>query len=206
MATTLGEGGGAYSWDFLVGCATWFFKSWPDFRPKNVIFHTHFQTRTIKSIPIFRPGLYPEIMLSLIRLECKPKKNSSNPTGIRILFFLSYSFGIETISTFIHSLVPSKTIPDSKPKWAKCIPVFRPKQRKNPARWGSTYLYSLYKGVPTTGQQGCHYLQISHSNSPLITFTMFNYIHYVQEWLMKKVARWDYKGVSLSTDFLDKGH
>ena len=65
---------------------------------------------------------------------------------------------------------------------------------------------SLYKGVPTMGQQGCHYLQISPSNSPLITFTMFNYIQYVQEWLMKKVARWDYKGVSLSTDFLDKGH
>ena len=27
-------------------------------------------------------------------------------------------------------------------------PVFRPKRRKNPTRWGGTYLYSLYKGVP----------------------------------------------------------
>ena len=30
-----------------------------------------------------------------------------------------------------------------RPKWAKCIPVFRPKQRKNPTRWGGTYLYGL---------------------------------------------------------------
>ena len=73
---------------------------------------------------------------------------------IQILFkfayfsFFPYSFGIETINTFIHSVVSSKTIPDSRPEWAKCIPVFRPKRRKNPTRWGGTYLYGLYKGVP----------------------------------------------------------
>ena len=85
-------------------------------------------------------------MLSLLRLERK-SKNSWNPFRIRIFLFLSYSFGIETINTFIHSVVPSKTIPDSRPKWAKCVPVFRPKRRKNPTRWGGTYLYSLYRGV-----------------------------------------------------------
>ena len=37
---------------------------------------------------------------------------------------------------------------NSRPKWAKCIPIFRPKRHKNPTRWGGTYLYSLYKGVP----------------------------------------------------------
>ena len=85
-------------------------------------------------------------MLSLLRLERK-QKNSSNPFRIRIFLFLSYSFGIETINTFIHSVVPSKTIPDSRPKWAKCIPVFRPKRRQNHTRWGGTYLCG-YKGVP----------------------------------------------------------
>ena len=79
-------------------------------------------------------------MLSLLRLERKQKKYS-NPSRIGILLFLSYSFGIETINTFIHSVVLSKTIPDSRPKWAKCIPVFRPKRRKNLTRWGGTYLY-----------------------------------------------------------------
>ena len=76
------------------------------------------------------------------------QKNSSNSFRVRIVFFLSYLFGIETINTFIHSVVPSKTIPDSRPKWAKCIPVFRPKRHKNPTRWGGTHLCSLYKGVP----------------------------------------------------------
>ena len=50
----------------------------------NVIFHTYFQTRPLKPIPVFRPGL-------------------SNPFRIRIFHFLSYSFGIKTINTFIHS-------------------------------------------------------------------------------------------------------
>ena len=45
-------------------------------------------------------------------------------------------------------VVTSKTIPDSRPKWAKYIPVFRPKRRKSPTRLGGTYIYGLYKGVP----------------------------------------------------------
>ena len=58
---------------------------------KNVIFHTRFQTRPLKSIPVFRPGLKAEIMSSLLRLERK-QKNSSNPFRIRIFsFFLTHS-------------------------------------------------------------------------------------------------------------------
>ena len=38
------------------GCAARFSKSWPYFRPKNVIFHTRFLTWPLKSIPIFRPA------------------------------------------------------------------------------------------------------------------------------------------------------
>ena len=41
-----------------------------------------------------------------------------------------------------------RTISDSRPKWAKRIPAFRPKRRKNATRWGATYLYSLNKGLP----------------------------------------------------------
>ena len=93
---------GGYSWEFLVGCVVRFFKSWPNFRPKNVIFHTRCQTRTLKSILVFRPGLKADIMLSLLRLERK-QTNSSKSFRIRIFLFLSYSFEIETINTFIHS-------------------------------------------------------------------------------------------------------
>ena len=41
-------------------------------------------------------------MLSLLRLERK-QKISSNAFRIRIFLFLSHSFGIETINTFIRS-------------------------------------------------------------------------------------------------------
>ena len=46
------------------------------------------------------------------------------------------------------SVVPSKTIPDSRPKWAKCIFVFRPKRRKNPTRWGGTYVAYIGESPP----------------------------------------------------------
>ena len=109
-------------------------------------------------------------MLSLLRLERK-QKNYSNLFRIRIFLFLSYSFGIETINTFIHSVVPSKTIPDSRPNWAKFIPVFRPKRRKNPTRWGGTYLYSLYKGLPPVSQRFGH----PHSHIPSVLGIPFSY-------------------------------
>ena len=75
-------GGGGTPGNSWWGCAAQFSKSWPYFRPKDVISHTCFQTRPLKSMPVFRTGLYAEIML---------------------LLFLSYSFGIETMNTFIHS-------------------------------------------------------------------------------------------------------
>ena len=84
-------------------------------------------------------------MLSFFRLESK-KKKISNPFRIRIVLFLSYLFGIKTINTFIHSftpVVPSKTIPDSRPNWAKCMPVFRPKGPKTLPD-GAAHTYIAY--------------------------------------------------------------
>ena len=132
------------------GCAAWFFKSWPYFRPKNVAFHTRFQTKPQKIHTRFQTWPLGRNCAIITKISDK-QKNSSNPFRIHIFLFLSYSFGIATINTFIHSLVPSKTIPDSRPKWAKSIPVFRPKRRKNPTRWGGTYLFRLYKGVTLPG-------------------------------------------------------
>ena len=45
---------------------------------------------------------------------------------------------IETINTFIHSSI-SLPMCDFRPKWAKCIPIFRPKRCKIPTWWGGTY-------------------------------------------------------------------
>ena len=80
-------------------------------------------------------------MSSLLRLGRK-QKNSSNPFRIGIFLFLSYvySFGIDTINTFMH---PRSSFENHT--W------FQTKMGKNPARWGGTYLYSLYKGVTHPG-------------------------------------------------------
>ena len=119
------------------------------FQTKNAIFHTRFSTRSLTFTTVFTPGLWAEIVLSLLGLEWK-QKNSSKPFQIRIFLSLSYSFGLKKkIRSYIPELL-SKTILDSRLKWAKCIPVFRPKRRKNPTRWDGTY---LYKGVPPTRDQ-----------------------------------------------------
>ena len=52
------------------------------------------------------------------------------------------------------TVVPSKTIPDSRPKWAKCIFVFRPKLRKNPTRWGGTYVAYIKESPPPSPHPG----------------------------------------------------
>ena len=87
-------------------------------------------------------------MSSLLRLERK-QKNSSNPFRIRIFLFLSYlySFGIDTINTFMH---PRSSFENHT--W------FQTKMGKNPARWGGTYLYSLYKDVTHPGGGGVEVL------------------------------------------------
>ena len=93
-------------------------------------------------------------------LGCKSRTWYSNPFRIRIFLFLSHSFGFETINTFIHSEVPSKTIPYSKRKWAKssnrllakCIPVFRPKRRKTlPNGAAHTYMACIREYPPPPG-------------------------------------------------------
>ena len=63
-----------------------------------------------------------------------------NALRIRILLFLSYSFGIETTNLFIHSRDFLKNHTRFQTKCEKCIPVFRLKRRKNPTLWGGTWL------------------------------------------------------------------
>ena len=80
----------------------------------HIIFWTRkYKNRPLKSIPVFRPGLYSEIMSSLLRLAPPPKNKQIPQDAFRVR---SYSLGIETINTltlypFIDSLPPLKTIP-----------------------------------------------------------------------------------------------
>ena len=67
-----------------------------------------------KSIPTLRPSLRNYVIIIWIRAATK--KISQNPLRIRILLFLSYSFGIETMNSSYTPVVPLKTISDSRPK------------------------------------------------------------------------------------------
>ena len=85
-------------------------------------------------------------MLSLLRLERK-QNNSSNPFLIRIFFFLSHSFGIQTIKTFVHSCSSLKNHTRFQTKMGKMYTRFQNKRRKNPTLSGGTYLYGLYNEI-----------------------------------------------------------
>ena len=130
-----------------------------------------FQTWPLKSIAVFRPG----IMSSLLRLERKQKDFLKSIFEFALLLFVSYSFGVglclysliflspRLVSPFSRGVIftralvslirsytfvlPSKTIPDSRPKWVQPLPVFEPKRRKDPTIWACTYLYGLNKEV-----------------------------------------------------------
>ena len=88
--------GGGTPRNSLCGCVARFSKSWPYFRPNYVIFHTRSQTRPLKFIPVFRPGLK---LLKLVRKQ----NNSSNAFGIRMFLCRFYSSGIKTITTLVRS-------------------------------------------------------------------------------------------------------
>ena len=83
--------------------------------------------------------------MSLVRLERK----QTNPFRIRIFLFLSYSFGIETINTFIHSRSSPENHTRFQTKLGKVFTRFQTKTAKKPyPMGGGAYLYRLYKGVP----------------------------------------------------------
>ena len=117
-----GGGGGALnSWEFWVGVC----------RPVPLIL-TRFQTKQYNFPHSFSDYTFKIHIRFQTWLRLKRKqKNYSNPFLNRIFLFLFYSFGIETINTFIHSAVPSKLYPIQDQNGQKCIPVFRPKPLKN---------------------------------------------------------------------------
>ena len=128
-----------YSWEFLVGVC----------RPAH---HTFIQTRPLKSIPVFRPGLQAEIMLSLLRLERK-QKNSSKPFRIRVFFFLSYSFGIETIKTFIQSRSSLKNHTRFQTKRGKVYTFFQTKTTQLCPIGRHSYITYIWEYPPPPGSR-----------------------------------------------------
>ena len=111
-------------------------------------------------------------MSLLLRLEHK-QKNSSNTFRIRIFLFLSYSFGTETINTFIHSVVSSKTIPVSDQNGAKSLP-------DGTSHTYMTYMKEYPPPPPPPGQEISSKIWILYS--PIIVFK--KQCHKLRPWLL----------------------
>ena len=94
-------GGGGHSWEFLVGLCSPVLQILTLFQTKRCNFPHPFSDQTSKIHARFQNWPLRRNYV-IIRLERK-QKISLNPFQIRILLFLSYSFGIETMNTFIHS-------------------------------------------------------------------------------------------------------
>ena len=90
-------------------------------------------------------------MSSFLRLECE-QKLSSSAFWIRIFLLRSYSCGIETINTFIHSCSSLANHTRFQTKVGKVYTCSRPKRTKNSTQWGDTYPYGLYREVPPLGR------------------------------------------------------
>ena len=90
-------------------------------------------------------------MSSFLRLECE-QKLSSSAFWIRIFLLHSYSCGIETINTFIHSCSSLANNTRFQTKMGKVYTCSRPKRTKNSTQWGDTYPYGLYREVPPLGR------------------------------------------------------
>ena len=65
-----------------------------------------------------------------------------------IFLFLSYSFGIEAIKKFFHTRSSLENYTRFETKMSKIYTRFQTKTAQEPTRWGGTYLYGLYEGVP----------------------------------------------------------
>ena len=129
------------------------------FQTKNVIFRTRFQTWPLKSIPVFRPGgghktqhkhwHETEIMSSLLRLNVQQKDFLKSISNSHITLSFLFSWNSETTNTSIHHRSSFVNYTRFQTRSEQSVySFFRPKQSKNPTRWGGTYLYGFYKGVP----------------------------------------------------------
>ena len=129
--------GGGCSWEFLLGGCRSVLQILTLFRTKKC--HSSHPFSDLASNKLFHHYLdYNKNKKDFL-------KSISN-SHISLFFYLIWNWNNEYVYTFLR--VPSRTVPDFRPKWAKSIPTFRPKRPKNPTLWGGTYIYGFYKGVP----------------------------------------------------------
>ena len=117
---------------------------------ENVIFHIHFQTRPLYPCPFSDLAFRQKLCYHY--LERKPKKYS-NPFRIRIFLFLSSSFEIETINTFIRSRSSLESHTRFQTKMGKVYTRLQTKTAQKPHN-GTKHTYIAYIREYPTGIWG----------------------------------------------------
>ena len=84
----------------------------------------------------------------ITQIRAQTKKISSNAFRIRLFLFLSNSFGLGTINTFIRSRSSLKSHPILDQNGQSVYTFSDQKRPQKPTLKSGTYLYGLNKGVP----------------------------------------------------------
>ena len=101
-----------------------------------------------------------------------------------MFLFRSYSSGIQTISTFIHSHSSHENHTRFQTNGAKCIPVFRRKGSKpEPLGAAHTRLYGLFKRVSPRGCYSYERLEGSSKSRLLLCFPEEKHLKMMSLWL-----------------------
>ena len=124
---------GGYSWQFLWGCSAWFSKSWPYFRPRNVIFHTRFQTW-----PLGRNY----VTITQIRAETKKFFKGISNSHISISFLFIWNWNGKYVHTFPQ--FPRKPHPIPNPNGQSVYYQFSDQKGPKTIPFGAVHTYLDY--------------------------------------------------------------
>ena len=84
----------------------------------------------------------------LLRLERQHRDLLKAISNSHINLFFLFYLELKRQVRLYTPVVPSKTIPDSRPKWTKSTLVFRPERRKNHTLWGGHTYMAYIKEYP----------------------------------------------------------
>ena len=93
-----GSPGNSWRWSVAL-----FSKSWPYFRPKNVIFHDRFETSLASKIHTRFQTWLTDLHHHYLYKMAKEKFLKINCKFAYLILFLSFSFRIGTKNTFVHT-------------------------------------------------------------------------------------------------------
>ena len=130
---------GGYSWEFLVGMCRPVLQILTLFQTKKCYFPHPFSVQTSKN-----PHPFSDLACRKKLCQEGKRKNSTNPLRIRTFLFLSYSFGIETINTFIHSRRSLENHTRFQTNMSKSYTRFQTKKAQKSYADGAAHTYIAY--------------------------------------------------------------